>query len=90
MWYISKTTSLDQFQKEVNKRFGRHLTIESYMDSGGHQYPGSRLPIDLSPLLDEEPSEAYHLRVWLVDSTMQPSWRSDEYVLVIPVPDPSL
>ncbi|MCL4419533.1 hypothetical protein M1146_05550, partial [Patescibacteria group bacterium] len=81
VWYISKTTTLDQLMKDVHKRFGRHLTIESYLDVEGHHYPGTKMPMDLSPLLKQEPKEdAYNLRLWLVDSKMQPSWRSDEYV----------
>lgn len=81
VWYISKSTTLDQFMKDVAKRFGRVLTVESYMDGSGYHWPGNRLPMDLTPLLRQEPQEAYHLRVWLVDSKMQPSWRNDECVL---------
>ncbi len=80
MWYINKTTSLEQFMKDVHKRFGHsNLIIESWTDGAGHHMPGAKIPMDLSPLLQQEPAdEAYNLRVWLVDSKMQPSWRSDE------------
>jgi hypothetical protein len=72
--------------KDVHKRFGNtNLIVESWTDGAGHHMPGGKMPLDLTPLLQQEPSdEAYHLRVWLVDNKMRPSWRSDEFAISSP------